>query len=66
MYTRKMLIGALLEYCRGNPEYLSVVDIGLVIDISAKSNIEDHIQIMLKKCFKVYQPLHDNLPDSKE
>ncbi|MXP67341.1 trifunctional transcriptional regulator/proline dehydrogenase/L-glutamate gamma-semialdehyde dehydrogenase [Pantoea sp. Aalb] len=64
-YTLKMLKGAMAECRMGNPERLST-DIGPVIDIKSKINIERHIQKMRIKGFSVYQSVLENKQDSKD
>ncbi|MCX8566074.1 MAG: L-proline dehydrogenase /delta-1-pyrroline-5-carboxylate dehydrogenase [Glomeribacter sp. 1016415] len=51
-----MLKGAMQELVVGNPSYLAT-DVGPVIDASAKSTIENHIDKMRAKGCKVFQPL---------
>ncbi|WP_434666023.1 trifunctional transcriptional regulator/proline dehydrogenase/L-glutamate gamma-semialdehyde dehydrogenase [Aeromonas sp. NJAU223] len=50
----RMLKGAMAEYKVGNPEHLAT-DIGPVIDVEAKANIERHIKTMTDKGRKVHQ-----------
>lgn len=53
--TLSMLRGAIEEYRIGNPDRLST-DMGPVINMQSKINIELHIQTMQSKGFKIYQP----------
>ncbi|WWO95465.1 MAG: trifunctional transcriptional regulator/proline dehydrogenase/L-glutamate gamma-semialdehyde dehydrogenase [Candidatus Dasytiphilus stammeri] len=53
--TLNMLQGAITEYNIGNPDQLNT-DIGPVINMQSKQNIELHIQTMKAKGFKIYQP----------
>lgn len=53
--TLNMLQEALTEYRIGNPDRLST-DIGPVINLQSKNNLELHIQTMQSKGFKIYQP----------
>ncbi|WWO99898.1 MAG: trifunctional transcriptional regulator/proline dehydrogenase/L-glutamate gamma-semialdehyde dehydrogenase [Candidatus Dasytiphilus stammeri] len=53
--TLNMLRGAIAEYRIGNPDRLTT-DIGPVINMQSKKNIELHIQAMQSKGFKIYQP----------
>lgn len=64
-HTLQMLRGAMAECRMGNPERLST-DIGPVIDAEAKQNIEQHIQLMRSKGFKVFQAARQNPQDSRE
>ncbi|PPI88199.1 trifunctional transcriptional regulator/proline dehydrogenase/L-glutamate gamma-semialdehyde dehydrogenase [Candidatus Pantoea edessiphila] len=57
--TLNMLCGAIEEYNIGNPDKL-YTDIGPIIDANATKNINNHIQSMRKKGFKVYQTLSKN------
>ncbi|WP_454008714.1 trifunctional transcriptional regulator/proline dehydrogenase/L-glutamate gamma-semialdehyde dehydrogenase [Aeromonas sp. Marseille-Q7275] len=50
----RMLKGAMAEYKVGSPEHLST-DIGPVIDVEAKANIERHIKAMGDKGRRVHQ-----------
>lgn len=53
-HTLQMLRGAMAEYRMGNPESFTT-DIGPVIDEEAKANIDNHIESMRSKGFKVFQ-----------
>lgn len=61
--TLNMLRGAMTEYRIGNPDRLST-DIGPVINLQSKKNLELHIQTMQSKGFKIYQPQFDIDPNS--
>lgn len=64
-HTLHMLRGAMLEYRMGNPEKLST-DIGPLIDINAKMNVDQHIQNMKNQGFKIYQTAKNNFEDQTE
>ncbi|MGL5990108.1 MAG: trifunctional transcriptional regulator/proline dehydrogenase/L-glutamate gamma-semialdehyde dehydrogenase [Plesiomonas sp.] len=53
-HTLQMLRGAMAEYRLGNPDRLCT-DIGPVIDVQAKAGIDQHIQQMQDRGFRVYQ-----------
>lgn len=54
----QMLKGAMQQLQVGNPYYLHT-DIGPVIDQDAKNTIDQHIQKMQKKGYKVHQFMHN-------
>ena len=64
-HTLKMLRGAMAECRMGNPGRLTT-DIGPVIDVEAKGNIENHIQTMRAKGRPVFQAVRENNEDARE
>jgi len=64
-HTLKMLRGAMAECRMGNPGRLTT-DIGPVIDVEAKENIEKHIAALRAKGRTVYQAVQENGVDARE
>ncbi|PPI86748.1 trifunctional transcriptional regulator/proline dehydrogenase/L-glutamate gamma-semialdehyde dehydrogenase [Candidatus Pantoea edessiphila] len=57
--TIKMLLGAIAEYKVGSPDSLST-DIGPIIDAHATKKINNHINFMYSKGFKIHQSSLEN------
>ncbi|NDJ58192.1 trifunctional transcriptional regulator/proline dehydrogenase/L-glutamate gamma-semialdehyde dehydrogenase [Enterobacteriaceae bacterium 4M9] len=64
-HTLKMLKGAMAECRMGNPGRLTT-DIGPVIDLEARDNIERHIQTLRAKGRHVFQAAMENSLDARD